>query len=149
MCIRDRGIDDVLPAEPRDSKEEVEDCVAEITASLGWIYLGEEGREINAILGETLAQDDEEQADAWRDHLINQLRFPFKAKVSEWQKPGAPFKAGDTVVVNGLGGADYSYGIIANLKSGYSIPLADLKVKPTKGKNHDLVHLYAVWFANR
>lgn len=44
------GFNDVEPAKPRDTKEETEDTIIDLEDSLGWVYLGEEGREINAIL---------------------------------------------------------------------------------------------------
>jgi hypothetical protein len=44
------GFDEVEPAKARDTKKDVEDATADLEDSLGWVYLGEEGREINAIL---------------------------------------------------------------------------------------------------
>ncbi|HEX6386524.1 MAG TPA: calcium-binding protein [Anaerolineae bacterium] len=78
------GFDEVEPAEPRDTKQDVKKTIADLSNSLGWVYLGEEGREINAILAG--ADNEYEQMGAWEDHLEDVLTFPFEAEISEWQR---------------------------------------------------------------
>ena len=143
-------IDDVEPAEPRDTKQDVKKTIADLSNSLGWVFLGEEGREINAILAG--AGSEYKQMGAWAAHLEDVLTFPFEAKISEWQKPGSPLQAGQKVRVTGIDDVDEWYGILVQVKKGrrsYIFPLCDLEVVPDSSPNHDTVQLYAVWFANK
>lgn len=144
------GFDDVDVADARDRKQDVAKTIAELSGSLGWLWLGEEGREINAILAG--ADNAYEEMEAWEAHLREVLKFPFNAEVSEWQKPGSIFQAGQRVRVIGMAGMDEQVGILVNLKKrgrAGEFPLCDLTVVPFTSPNHEPVHLYAVWFANR
>lgn len=140
---------DFTRCDHRDAEKDVDNAIFNMTASLGWIHLGEEGREINRILRDTLTEPVDQQFNAFLAHLQRYLKFPFKAVVSEWQEPGSEFRSGNKVTVTSIHHSDSSYGLVANLKSGSTILLADLESVPKKGKNYDLVHLYAVWYANR
>jgi hypothetical protein len=140
----------VGPAQPRDTKQDVEQTIAELSDSLGWVYLGEEGREINAILAG--ASSEYAQMKAWAKHMRKVLRFPFYAEVSEWQKPGSVLQVGQKVKVIGIADLDEWYGVLVKVKEdrqAYVFPLCDLEVTPDNSPNHDPVHLYAVWFANK
>ena len=144
------GFDDVEPGKPRDRKKDVEDTITDLANSLGWAYLGEEGREINAILAG--ADDNYEQMAAWVEYLENSLTFPFKAYVSEWQEGPSWLRVGDRVRVIGIEAIDDLYGVLVKAKRKYStfvFPLCDLKVEDEKSPNHDPVQLHAVWYANR
>lgn len=140
----------VEPAQPRDTKQDVEKSITELSDSLGWVYLGEEGRDINAILAGT--RDEYAQMKAWMKHLRKVLKFPFNAEISEWQKPGSVLQAGQKVKVIGIADLDEWYGVLVKVKKDrqtYIFPLCDLEVVPGKAPNHDPVQLYAVWFANK
>lgn len=146
------GFDDVEPARPRDTKGDVEDTIADLQDSLGWVYLGEEGREINAILSGTDPDNEFEQMEAWEDHLHKVLHFPFEARVDEWQEPGSALKTGAGVKVLGIHDMDEWYGLLVKVRHGRRtlyFPLCDLKAVDENSPNHDPVQLYAVWFANR
>lgn len=144
------GFDDVEPAKPRDTKKDVEKVAADLTDLVGWAYLGEEGRDINTILAGASSLFD--QLSAWDSYLEKTLKFPFSAKVSEWQRPGSALQSGNKVRVLGIEDWDDRYGILVKLKKGrrtYIFPLCDLKAAPENSPNHDPVQLYAVWYANR
>jgi len=87
----------VESAQSRDTKQDVTKTIAELSASLGWVYLGEEGRDINAIL--VGASSEYAQMKAWATHMRKVLRFPFYAEVSEWQRPGSDLQVGQKVKV--------------------------------------------------
>ncbi len=136
--------------QPRDSEQDVEGTVTELSDSLGWVYLGEEGREINTILAG--AGNEYEQIQAWEAHLQKVLQFPFNAEISEWQKPGSVLQAGQKVRVMGIADLDEWYSILVKVKKGrrsYIFPLCDLEVVPATSPHHDPVQLHAVWFANK
>lgn len=144
------GFDDVEAVEPRDKKWDVKAAIAELSNSVAWVYLGEEGRAINAILAG--ADNEYEQMEAWEKHLQHALSFPFDAEVSEWQKPGSALQAGQKVRVMGIDELDEWYGILVKVKKGrrgYIFPLCDLEVTSVNSPNHDPVQLYSVWFANK
>jgi hypothetical protein len=44
------GFDDVELIQPRDTQKVVEETVTALSNSVGWAFLGEEGRDINAVL---------------------------------------------------------------------------------------------------
>jgi hypothetical protein len=144
------GFDDVEPAEPRDTLTAVKKTITKLSNLVGWAVLGEEGREISAILNG--ASGEQAQLRAWNRYLRKTLKFPFKAEISEWQRPGSVLQAGQKVQVIRIEKVDEWYGIIVRVKKGrdfYTFPLCDLEAVPANAPNHDAVQLYAVWFANK
>ena len=144
------GFDDVDLIEPRDTEQDVKSTTADLSHSLAWVHLGEEGREINAILAG--ADSELEEMEAWEKHLQRVLSFPFDAEVSEWQEPGSVLQGGQKVRVMGVDDLDEHYGILVKIKRGprrYSFPLCDLGATSASSPNHVHVQLYAVWFANK
>ena len=146
------GYDEVTLAAARDSAADVENVVAELVAQAGWVYLGEEGRAINAVLSGIDIEDELAQMVAWRDHFEKSLTFPFKAVVDEAQERRSPVRAGDRVKVLALDEVDDLYGVMVRVKqkfSTFSLPLCDLKALDEASPNYQPVYLHAVWFANR
>jgi hypothetical protein len=142
---------EVVLTEPRDSEDDVEAAQDEIDAAHGWSYLGEQGKNIQAILD--TAEDDSELAEfeAWNDHLERVLKFPFEAVVSEPQD-NRMLNVGDKVMVAGLEGVDETYGVLVTGSQGRKklvFPLCDLDVEDAASANHQPVYDYSVWFANR
>ena len=138
-------------AEPRDSTAEREAVYDEIAHRHRWAHLEEEGQRISKIVGDS---DDHslKAVQKWKKQLNTNLTFPFRAEVSEWSSHGRHVKIGDKVKVLGIDMIDDHYGILVDCKFRYStlvLPLADLTVADVNAPQHDLVHLYAVWFANR
>jgi hypothetical protein len=144
------GFDDVELIQPRDTQKVVEETVTALSNSVGWAFLGEEGRDINAVLAG--ADNEHAQMEAWKAHLQKTLTFPFQAKITEWQKPGSILQSGHKVRVMSIHGLDDLYGVLVKIKRGgrsHTFPLCDLEVVAHNSPNRDPVHLYAVWYANR
>jgi hypothetical protein len=136
---------------PRDSQPDVAAMIDDRSGEFRYAHLGEEGRAMEDILGDVEPDDEREAFQVWEEHLSNQLSFPFAAAVSEFQERGS-LQVGDHVQVHGIETVDDSYGVIVQVRRRRqvsSFPLCDLKVLDPSSPNHDLVQLYAVWFANR
>jgi hypothetical protein len=138
-------------ARPRDSQHDVAAMINDRSGEFRYAHLGEEGRAMDDILGDVDPDDEVEAFQVWAEHLSNHLTFPFAAAVSEFQERG-PLQAGDQVKVHGIETVDDFYGVIVQVRRSRKVsyfPLCDLKVLDPSSPNHDLVQLYAVWFANR
>ena len=146
------GYDEVAPAPARDTEAEAEAAADEIAAQAGWAYLGEEGREINAVLAGVDIDDEMGQMEAWYAYFEETLTLPFTAVVDEAQERGSPVRAGDRVKVLALADADDLYGVLVKVKRQFRtfiFPLCDLKAVDEASSNYHPVYLYALWFANR
>lgn len=145
------AVDDVLPAEPRDTEEQVEELQQEIAKSVSWLGLGEQGQRIKAVL-EGIDEDDELEAfEAWEAHLRRALSFPFDARVAE-SRDGWVIRQGDRLSVTGIAEVVDTYGVIVDVIRGrehYQYPLCHLEVLDRKSANYLPVLDHAVWFANR
>jgi len=67
--------EEVEPAAARDTEEDVEEALAEISKKYSWSWLGEEGRRINEVLAGVEEKDGGEAFDAWENHF---RCFPFR-----------------------------------------------------------------------
>lgn len=144
-------LEDVERAEPRDTQDNVDALIEELSAKHSWDHLGKQGQRIHQVLGEVDEDDDLEAFEAWQEYLEAHLKLPFEAVVSESQERG-PLQFGDRVKVIGFQGAEDLYGVLVKLKAGrsaYVFPLCDLKAENQKSTNYVLIDDYAVWFANR
>lgn len=146
------GANDVEPAKPRDTENDVAKIKAQLSSQHGWMSLGEEGKRIQKVLAAMEADDDLDEFGAWEEHLEKNLRYPFEAVIAELLERG-PLHVGDKVVVTGNADAtDEKYGIIVDVRVGrrkYAFPLCDLEATDKKSPNYQLVKDYAIWFANR
>ena len=143
--------EDIEPAEPRDTQEDVDALIEELSAGHSWDYLGKQGQRIHQVLASVDQDDDMEAFETWQEYMEAHLKLPFEAEVSEMQERG-PFQAGDRVTVTGIEGAEDLYGVLVNIKargSAYVFPLCDLKAVNQKSAHYTIVDDYAVWFANR
>jgi hypothetical protein len=143
--------EEIEPTNPRDSVEDVEKAIDELTKKHAWSWLGEEGKRIGKVLAGVDRDDEMGCLHAWEDRLAGRLSFPFEAKVSEFQTRG-PLQVGDRVKVTGIGLVDDLYGIIVDVRLGrrkHAFSLCDLEVVDRRSPNYQLVDDYAVWFANR
>jgi hypothetical protein len=144
------SVDDVLPAEPRDTEEQVEEVQQEIAQSVSWLGLGEEGKRIRTVL-EGVDEDDEVEAfDAWEAYLRRALSFPFEARVTE-SKDGWVIRQGDRLRVTGIAEVDDTYGVIADVvrdNERYQFPLCKLEAVDQNSANWQLLKDHAVWWAN-
>ena len=143
--------DDVKQTVPRDSEDEVEAVIAELETQHNWSFLGEQGKRIQAVLTHVDQDDELATYEAWENHFQQILKFPFEAKVSEWQDRG-PLRTGDKVTVIGLEGFEDLYGILVALRrrrDRFVFPLCDLEALDQSSPNYQPLRDYAVWFANR
>jgi hypothetical protein len=137
---------------PRDTPEDIEAAIAELSARYAYSHLGEEGREMNAILAGVDPDDEMAMMERWSDYLGQTFTFPFEAEVVETLFERGPIRYGDRLRVLGINMVDDSYGVLADVKRGresYVYPLCDLKTIDDESPNHDPLQLYRVWFANR
>ena len=144
-------LEDIERAEPRDTQEDVDTLIEELSAEHAWDYLGKQGQRIHQVLYEVDEDDDMEAFETWQEYMEAHLKLPFEAEVSEMQERG-PFQAGDRVTVTGFDKIVDTYGILVNIKAGgsaYVFPLCDLKAANQKSTNYILTNDYDVWFANR
>ena len=143
--------EDVEPAAPRDTPADAEDVHDVLGALHGWAHLGEQGKRIQAVLGEAVLDEDWEQMEVWADYLQRHLSFPFEAEVFESDRRG-PLRVGDRLLVLAVEDADDSYGVIMKCRQGrkrYHFPLADMKATDRKSPNYQSVDDFGVWFSNR
>lgn len=138
-------------AAPRDAKTDATTMIKNRAGEVRYAHLGEEGSAIDEILNEVDPNNEIDALAAWEEYLGKQLTFPFAAEISEFQVRG-PLQSGDQLKVHGIELVDESYGVIVKVRRGrnvYHCPLGNLKVLDPSSPNHDLVQLYAVWYANR
>ena len=86
----------------------------------------------------------------WEVYLHEKLKFPFEAKIFEYQEYGA-LKTGDRLIITGISGMDDLYGILVDVtkkRRQYEFPLCDLEVIDKKSLNYLPVSDYSFWFAN-
>lgn len=143
--------EDVERADARDTPEQARATADEISSRLVWSGLGEEGRRIRKVLEGVDTEDETAVLDAWERYLRKKLRFPFKARVAEWQEDG-DLEEGDQVSVQGIEDISDHYGIIVAVRQVhdyYEFPLADLEVAGKKSPNYQPVKDYCIWFANQ
>ena len=137
---------------PTDTPADVETAIAELGARYAYSHLGEEGRDMNAVLAGVDSDNEMALMERWGEHLGQTLSFPFEAEVVEMLFSRGPIRYGDRLQVMGINMVDDSYGVLADVKRGresYVWPLCDLETIDNESPNHDPLQLYRVWFANR
>jgi len=107
---------EVVP--PRDTPQDVEDAIAELTARYAYSYLGEEGREMHAILAGVDLEDSLAVMRRWGEYLRKTLNCPFNAKVGETSFRRGPIRHGERLTVLGINSVDDSYGVLVDVKRG-------------------------------
>jgi len=140
------AVDEIEPASPRDSQAQAEDTAEKMESKSQWLGKDEEDKRIFKVIA-----DAEDEIAAWSNYLREILKFPFEAKVSEYQEQG-PLKNGDKVQVQKITEADDLYGILVDVQHGcrdFVFPLCDLTALNKKSANYTPVQDYCVWFANR
>lgn len=143
--------DDLIKATVRDNASDVKRVFKEIASRHRYNYLGEEGRAIQSILADVDPDDEMEAFETWEAYLSQHVKLPVDAEVSEYQERG-PLRGGDRIRIHSFEMVDDLYGIIVKVKRGretFHFPLCDLEAIDQNSTEHDLIQLYAVWFANR
>ncbi|MEM7126885.1 MAG: calcium-binding protein [Chloroflexota bacterium] len=145
------GFEWLNTAKARDRTRDAAKAEKRRAVHVRYLHLGEEGRDINQILKGIPPGDIMADLQAWEEHLLQHLDFPFAATVDEMIARG-PLQVGDRIKVHGIEMIDDMYGVIVKLRRGRKLfhhPLCDLAAMDESSSNHDLVQLYRVWFANR
>ncbi|MBN1975339.1 MAG: hypothetical protein JW787_17000 [Sedimentisphaerales bacterium] len=140
------SLDEIEQTSPRDSKAQAEEIAEKMEGKFQWIGGDEEDKRIFNVIA-----DVDDELEAWDDYLRRVLKFPFEAKVSEYQERGL-LKSSDIVQVQGINEADDLHGILVDVQYGRKrlvFPLCDLNVRDKKSANYTPVQDYCVWFANR
>jgi hypothetical protein len=143
-------VNDVEPAQPRDSEDDVVQIRDELEARFGWISLGEEGELIQGVVNSAESLDERDVMKAWKKHFEEFLHFPFGTVIERQQR--SPLNEGDKLKVLGIELVDDHHGIIVNCMKGserYDFPLVDLKIIADDPINAHQVQAYCTWFANR
>jgi hypothetical protein len=112
------------------------------------------GKELSGDKLDCLAGLDEKERletyENWESYFSKTLKFPFEAKISEYQESGS-LQEGDNVTVLGVSGKDDLYGILVKIvrkRKQYIFPLCDIQVADEKSENYLLIEDYCYWFAN-
>ena len=147
------SIDEVKPAKPRDTEDDVESVVEELSALHAWDSLGEQGVRIGNALKGVDPDDDYACMKAWGKYLKKVLMFPFDASIAEDDDDEeGPLKVGNRISVRSIDIVDDLYGVIVNVTYGqrkYDHPLCNIEALDKKSSNYQNVYDYVVWFANR
>jgi len=143
---------EIEPAKPRDTEEDVARVRDKIKADFEWFFIGPEGASIQAVVNSAGDNADEWQVMiAWEKHLRQSLRFPSEVEVDEFQERG-PLRAGDRLTMLGIEDVDDLYGVLVSCRRGWrrcSFPLADLAAVDENSPNAQPIQDYRMWFANR
>lgn len=140
------SINEIEPSLPRDSQAQAVDMAQKMQRKYQWTGEDPEDKRISAVIA-----DAEDELEAWSSYLERSLKFPFKAKVNEYQEQGQ-LNEGDKVQVQKITEADDLYGILVDVQCGrrrFVFPLCDLVVRDKKSANYIPVQDYCVWFANK
>jgi hypothetical protein len=143
--------EDIERAEPRDTQDDVDALIEELSAEHSWDHLGKQGQRIHQVLVEADENDEEQTFATWQEYLEAHLKLPFEAVVHELLDRG-PLRIDDLVTMMSFEGIDYLRGVLVNIKVGensYVFPFCDLKATNQKSAQYILTDDCAVWFANR
>ena len=142
---------EVEQVDARDLETDADSIKAELYNRFQWTGLGDDGERIQAVVNSVETDDELELMKAWEKHLKQNLHFPFKGIVNEFQSRG-PIKYRDRLKVFDIKMIDDLYGIIVSCQKGlkrYDFPLADLAAVDEKSDNARHIQDYRTWFANR
>lgn len=134
------------PANPRDTPEEVEKAQNKILAHLSFDF-EEQDKRIEAIISKvgknaTITQ----QYQAWKEHLLEILDFPFKAVTEETLNKVA---AETEVMIIDLNKTDEGYGLMADIMYNGErliMPLSNLFAEDEETPAAQAIDDYYVWF---
>lgn len=139
---------DVLPATPRDSEQDVRATLAALEKQYCWLSLGAQGRRIRRIVNQDERHDWFTSSRIWYAYLQEHLVFPFEALVDEAQR--GPVSQGDQVKVTGMSILDDTVGTVVRVRLKrrvYHLPLRELESLNAPAKVEQLIKDYRVWFA--
>ena len=140
--------EDLEPAEPRDSEEDVVFAIAELDETYYWSELGEQGDRIREVLSKIKSNDINEVLSFWKSHLENNLTLPIRVIYVGESVDG--LSEGAKMTVTAFDSVEEENGIIASVqtsKGNKLVPLCDFDVE-TESESNQALNDYCVWFAN-
>jgi hypothetical protein len=144
-------LDEVELSERRDTEEDLAIVRKQIQLNHEWDDLGDSGKIVSEVLKNIDPSDDSAAFNAWENYLNENLTFPLKAEISEYQDNGF-FEPGDEIGVDSIIGNDESDGVIAKVifeTESYYSPIYDIQVLDEESKNSKVLAAYRAWFENR
>ncbi len=143
--------DDVEPAPPRDTVEDIKTALDDILRKYEWAAEEDGSGEFDLIQQVMLIDEFTDPFDKWNDYIQKNVSFPFRAKVSEFQEY-SKVRYGDVLTVKSIEELDYNYGILVKVRKrleSFVFPLCDLEAVDKNSPNYLPIRAYVVWFANR
>jgi len=146
--------DELTKTKARDSEDDALRARCKLKNSYYWAGFDEQGDRIYVVLQTSDDISDELKVlEAWQRYFEEKLKFPFEAKVYDWERR-EPFCGGDRVNVLEISTTevDEIYGVFAVAqKNGkkYDFPFACLEPIKKKSSNHEVLDDYSMWFANK
>ncbi len=137
--------DEVEPARPRDSGDDVDEALDELETRYSWLGMGAQGKRIYQVVSAAASMDDLDVLTAWENHLREALAFPFEAKLE------SEGKGSETVTVAGIEYPDDEFGLMTACQAGGKqrlCALADLLPTDPKSPNRQPLLDYRAWLAN-
>ena len=119
--------------------------------STSWDDLGDSGKIVSEVLKDINLSDNLAALNAWENYLKENLTFPLKAEISEYQDNGF-LEPGDEIEVDGIVGNDESDGVIAKVifeTESYYFPISDIQFLDNTTKNSKVLAAYKAWIENR
>lgn len=144
-------LDEVELSERRDTEEELAIVRKQIQLNHEWDDLGDSGKIVSEVLENIDPSDDSAALNAWENYLNENLTFPLKAEISEYQDNGF-LEPGDEIGIDSIMGNDESYGVIAKVifeTESYHSPIYDIQVLDEASKNSKVLAAYKAWFESR
>lgn len=145
MCL---DINDVDTAIPRDKMEDAEAVSEALSDDIYWEGMGEEGKQIAQILGNT--QTSNEANKAWASYLEKELIFPFNVEYYSEEVSVIPNDADIKALKLGNIDEDYGISVVVSFKNAtHQVALSDLEIKDEESPNFKVLDLYSTWFTNK
>ena len=144
-------LDEVELSERRDTEEELIAIRKQIQLNHEWDDLGDSGKIVSEVLKDINLSDNLAALNAWENYLKENLTFPLKAEISEYQD-NEFLEPGDEIEVDGIVGNDESDGVIAKVifeTESYYFPISDIQFLDNTTKNSKVLAAYKAWIENR
>lgn len=135
---------DLAACEPRDSEADSFATYRSLYHQYNWAHLSAaQSERLQKIL---LADPAKSDNDNWRNHLVNQVKYPFNVLTRGILEGGLP--PNEKITVTGAVGMNDDVGIVMSIKMGKqrgTYPLLDLYTKNKKSPVFYLLEDYAEW----
>ncbi len=140
-------MNDLEKADPRDTLQEIERVIAELSLRYRWAELGKEGNRIRKVLENIDEQNVWACFEAWQNYLLQKLSFPMEAQYDEAE---SNTEKTETISILDFTEIDDLQGLMVNIKfkqRKLQVPLADL-AGTDESEQSEALKDYSLWFAN-